>query len=147
MIGMIFLLLVAISCGAAVTIGGRDGRRVALLYLLAIIGTHYARAAVPSWASPHVPVLVVDLALLGGLVAVALNSRRYWTIWIAGLHLLTVASHASVWFVGSFDARAYFVLESVWAPVKLVILLLGVLLDWGRERERSGVDQKHLPEA
>lgn len=137
MIGIIFLALVAVSCGTAALLGGRDGRWVAFLYLLAIVGTHYARRAVPSWASPHVPVFFVDLALLVGLVVVAMNSRRYWTIWIAGLHVLTVASHASVWFIGSFDARAYFVMESVWAPVKLVILLIGVLMDWSRAHERG----------
>lgn len=135
MIGIIFLVLVAVSCGTAALLGGRDGRRVAALYVLAIIGTHYARLATPSWTSPHVPVFVVDLTLLIGLVAVALASRRYWTIWIAGLHVLTVASHASVWVIGPFDARAYFVMESVWSPVKLVILLLGVLLDLERVGE------------
>lgn len=135
MIGTIFLALVAISCGTAALLGGRDGRWVASLYLLAIVGTHYAREAVPSWASPHLPVFIVDLALLVGLVAVALNSRRYWTIWIAGLHILTVTSHASVWFVGTFDPRVYFVLESVWSPFKLVILLVGVLMDWGQVRD------------
>lgn len=135
MIGIIFLALVAVSCGAAAVLGGRDGRRVAFLYVLAIIGTHYARLVEPSWASPHLPVFLVDLTLLMGLVTVALSSQRYWTIWIAGLHVLTVASHASVFFIGSFDARAYFVMESVWSPVKLVILLVGVLMDWGRGHE------------
>ncbi|WP_242146956.1 hypothetical protein [Sphingomonas sp. BAUL-RG-20F-R05-02] len=135
MIGAIFLALAVACCGTAALLGGRDGRWVALLYGLAIVGTHYARLAVPTWASPHLPVFLVDLSLLVGLMAVALNSNRYWTIWIAGLHVLTVTSHASVWFVGSFDARAYFVMESVWSPVKLVILLLGVLLDWGRRHE------------
>jgi hypothetical protein len=114
---------------------------VAFLYVMAIVGTHYARAAEPSWANPHVPVLLVDLALLIGLVTVALGSRRYWTIWMAGLHVLTVASHGSAWFLGSFDARAYFVLESVWSPVKLVVLLVGVLMDWGRIGEGGSTEQ------
>jgi hypothetical protein len=135
MIGLIFMSLVALSCGVAALLGGRDGRWLALLYILAIIGTHYARLAVPSWGSTHLPVLLVDMALLVGLVAVALNSDRYWTIWVAGLHVLTVASHASVWFVGSFDPRAYFIMESIWSPLKLVVLLVGVLLDQGHIHE------------
>lgn len=135
MIGTIFLALVAISCGTAALLGSRDGRWIAFLYVLAIVGTHYARTLERSWAAPHVPVFVVDLALLIGLVAVALNSRRYWTIWMAGLHLLTVTSHVSVWYVGVFNPRAYFVMESLWAPIKLVVLLLGVLLDRRREYE------------
>lgn len=142
MIGTMFLILVAVSCGAAALLGGRDGRSVALLYVLALVGTHYARAAQQSWASPHLPVFMVDLALLTGLIAVAMASRRYWTIWLAGLHLLTVASHGSVWFLGSFDARAYFVLESVWSPVKLIVLLIGVLLDWGGILENGRADRK-----
>lgn len=139
MIGSIFLTLMAVSCGAAALLGGRDGRWIAFLYVLAIVGTHYARLAVPSWGNPHLPVFLVDAGLLVGLVAVALTSRRYWPIWIAGLHVLTVTSHASVWLVGTFDARVYFVLESVWAPVKLVVLLIGVLMDWGADHDRGAV--------
>lgn len=135
MIGVLFLALVALSCGTATLIGGKDGRWIAFLYLLAIVGTHYARLAEPSWRNPHVPVFLVDTALLAGLVMVALTSRRYWPIWIAGLHLLTVASHASVWFAGAFNYRVYFVMESVWSPMKLVVLLLGVLMDQRRERD------------
>jgi hypothetical protein len=40
-----------------------------------------------------------------------------------------------VWFVGSFDALAYFAMESVWSPVKPMIVLLGALLDMGRRHE------------
>lgn len=139
MIGLIFLILMAVSCGAAALLGGRDGRWIAFLYVSAVVGTHFARAAVPSWASPHLPVFLVDAGLLVGLVAVALTSHRYWPIWIAGLHVLTVTSHASVWLVGTFDARVYFVLESVWAPIKLVVLLIGVLMDWSADHDRSVV--------
>lgn len=149
MIGLLFIVLMVFSCGTAVLLGGRDGRWVASLYVLAVIGTHFARRTGDSWDSPHIPVLIVDAALLVGLLAVTLNSRRYWTIWITGLHLLTVASHAQAWAVGTFSYRAYFVMESVWSPIKLIILLIGVLLDWEmgrdsarRRSQRPSIDRK-----
>lgn len=37
--------------------------------------------------------LMVDSVLLAGMVAVALKANRYWTLWIAGIHATTLATH------------------------------------------------------
>lgn len=133
---ILFATLLAVSLLAAATLGGSEGRWITCLYLLAMIGTHYARQMQPLWAQPQTPVFIVDAALLVGLVVVALNSDRYWPIWIAGFHLLTVAAYFEALAVPGYGYRIYFILESFWSLPKLLVLLIGVLLDWERDRER-----------
>src|SRR3546814_14303325 len=82
----------AVSLGTAAAIGGREGRRVAALYLLAALATWGARFLWPLWNHPHLQVFIIDTALLVGLYIVTINSHRYWPIWFTGLHLLTVLS-------------------------------------------------------
>lgn len=134
---ILFATLLAVSLLTAATLGGREGRWITCLYLLAMLGTHYARLLQPLWAQPQTPVFVVDFLLLVGLVLVALSSDRYWPIWIAGLHVLTVAAYFEALAAPAYGYRIYFVLESFWSIPKLLILLIGVLLDWERGRERS----------
>ena len=39
-------------------------------------------------------VLIVDLATFAGFTFVALRSDRFWPLWVAGLQLTTLMSHA-----------------------------------------------------
>lgn len=83
-----------------------------------------------SWAGLHFGVFTIDLALLGGLMALALSSRSYWPIWMTAFHALSVCTHI----VSSIDPhivpKAYNALEAFWSiPVQLV-MPLGVMLDW-----------------
>jgi len=137
LIVILFATLLVVSLLIAATLGGHEGRWITCLYLLAMIGTHYARRFQPLWAEPQTPVFVVDTLLLVGLVVVALNSDRYWPIWLAGLHVLTVAAYFEALVVSDYGYRVYFILESFWSLPKLLILLVGVLLDWERGRERG----------
>src|SRR3546814_9480487 len=97
----------AVSLGTAAAIGGREGRRVAALYLLAALATWGARFLWPLWNHPHLQVFIIDTALLVGLYIVTINSHRYWPIWFTGLHLLTVLSHFQALVAGIFGARLY----------------------------------------
>src|SRR3546814_19829646 len=83
----------AVSLGTAAAIGGREGRRVAALYLMAALATWGARFLWPLWNHPHLQGFIIDTALLVGLYIVPIYHHRYWPIWFAGPHLLTVLSH------------------------------------------------------
>jgi hypothetical protein len=139
MIALLFRLLVVLSCGTAATLGGKDGRWIALSYIVAVVATHFAAPPGTSWDTAQTLVFAVDFALLAALFMIALNSDRYWPIWIAGFHLLTVASHVAAMVAQDFHYRIYFLMASVWSLPKLLVLLIGVLLDWeaGRERDRG----------
>jgi len=136
MIGLLFWLLVALSCGHAVIFGGRDGRLAVALIMLASLLTIPATRMGRSWGETELAVLAVDLALLAGLYALMLRSRRYWPVWMAGFHLIAVVTHLSTMLVPAFAPRIYRSLESFWAIPVLLSMLLGVELD--RRAARRG---------
>lgn len=136
MISILFISLMLLSCGTAALLGGKEGKCIAGLYLAAAFGTYFVRLIWPSWANPHLQVFLVDLLLLIGLTVVTFNSRKYWPIWITGLHLLSVLAFFQAMVAGRFGYRIYFALESVWSIPKLVILMVGVLLDWEAGHEK-----------
>ncbi|TPG18619.1 hypothetical protein EAH87_11050 [Sphingomonas koreensis] len=133
----LFIALTIISCATAALLGGKDGRWIAFLYVSAVAATRVAYGYDSTWNNPQIPTMVIDIALLFGLMTVTLNSRHYWPIWITGLHLLTVAAHFEAMLAGSYGYRIYFLMESVWSLPKLVVLLVGVILDWEADRERG----------
>jgi len=140
MISILFISLMLLSCGTAALLGGREGKCIAGLYIAAAFGTYFVRLIWPSWVHPHLQVFLVDLLLLIGLLTVTFTSRKYWPIWITGLHLLSVLAFFQAMVAGQFGYRIYFALESVWSLPKLVILLVGVLFDWeaGGEKRTEG---------
>ena len=131
----LFAALVAIACGTAALLGGPAGRWTAFLYVSACLATTAASFVDWRWARPNYLVFVIDGALLVGLYVVALHSRRYWPLWLVGLHLLTVCAHLSAMLAPSYFFRVYFVLEVGWSLPKMGVLLLGVLIDWRRDRD------------
>ena len=38
--------------------------------------------------------MAVDVSLFGLFLFIALRSQRFWPLWVAGFHLVTVAAHA-----------------------------------------------------
>jgi hypothetical protein len=136
----LFATLVAVACGTAALLGGTAGRWTALLYVTAYVSTTGASYVDWRWASPNYLVFAIDTVLLLGLYVVALRSRRYWPIWLAGLHVLTVCAHFSAMLAPALAFRVYFILEVVWSLPKMGVLLLGVLIDWRRDRDRRGGD-------
>jgi hypothetical protein len=69
--------------------------------------------------------LLVDLLVLSAFVAIALQSDRFWPLWVAGLQLTTSFSH----FLRAIDAnlipQAYAAAERFWSYPILIILLVG----------------------
>ncbi|TPG42378.1 hypothetical protein EAH79_00240 [Sphingomonas koreensis] len=134
---ILFNTLTIISCAIAALLGGKDGRWIAFLYVSAVVATRIAFGYDSIWSHPQIPTMIIDIALLIGLLAVTLNSRHYWPIWITGFHVLTVAAHFEAMLAGSYGYRIYFLMESVWSLPKLVVLLIGVIMDWEADRERG----------
>ncbi|MBZ6380673.1 MAG: hypothetical protein MIK27_10910 [Sphingomonas sanguinis] len=67
-------------------------------------------ASIATWLLPFDPStsfqsvesfeLMIDLALMGGLITVALLANRFWPLWLAALHVLAIGIHG----VRGFDA-------------------------------------------
>src|ERR1700712_4461788 len=78
-------------CGAALWRGGADERAAAIAMLIAWLVTVvvYGRQG----GTPEGGMLGVDCVLLIVLMAIALQSDRYWPMFAAGFHLLSVVVH------------------------------------------------------
>ncbi|WP_083276697.1 hypothetical protein [Sphingobium phenoxybenzoativorans] len=135
-----FLALLLLSCGYAFLRGGRDGRWAAFLLMSAAMLTIPASWIDVHWASTNMAVFAVDLALLAGLLILALRSHSYWPIWMAAFHALSVCTHIATAINPVFVPKVYQALESFWSiPVQLVMPFGIMLDDYARgRRQRSG---------
>ncbi len=71
----------------------------------------------------------VDLGLLLGLYALALRSRRFFPIWMAGFHLIAVTTHLSTVLEPEITPRLYRAMESLWAIPITLAMVFGIALD------------------
>jgi hypothetical protein len=119
---VIFNLLLFGSCGYALWKGSRDARIVAATCLVAA----FASIPIAAYGSVEINVLIVDLLVLASFLYVALQSDRFWPLWIAGLHVTTVVAHALKLITGDLVPIAYAVALRFWAYPELIILAIAV---------------------
>ncbi len=128
-IGILFWLLALLCCGYAIAFGGRDGKKAAALLIAAAVLTAPATLLGQAWGRIELLILAVDAALLAGLYALMLSSRRFWPVWMTGFHLVAVVTHLATLLAPGFTPAIYRALESLWAIPVLLSLLIGVALD------------------
>jgi hypothetical protein len=119
---ILFALLLFGSCGYALWKGSRDARIVAATCLVAA----FASFPIAAYGSVEINVLIVDLLVLASFLYVALQSDRFWPLWIAGLHVTTVIAHALKLMTGDLVPIAYAVALRMWAYPELIILAIAV---------------------
>lgn len=135
-----FWVFAAICCGYGALFGGRDGKWVASLYMGAILLTVPAQLLQQQLGDSIWPVILVDTWLLCGLCWVAMRTNRYWPLWVAGFHIITMTAHLAALISPSFTARVYFGLATMWAIPKLLVILIGVAQD-----RRFGITDRDPP--
>jgi hypothetical protein len=80
----------------------------------------------------------IDAAVLAGFVAVALQSPRFWPLWVAGLQLTSSTSHLLKAVDIHLLPKAYGAAVALWSYPILVILAIGT---WrGQRRMRAEQD-------
>ena len=132
-----FALLFAV-CAYAFIAGRGDERMVASICVIASIASV---AVISPWASRYsqleAGVFIVDLATLAGFTFVALRSDRFWPLWVAGLQLTTLMSHAFK--LGRIDLmpQAYAAAARFWVYPIFLIIVIGT---WRSARRRRQVD-------
>ncbi len=134
-----FQILLAIVVLYAFLRGGRDERYVGIICIAGWVGTYLVLSPLKGrYESVEMPVMAVDLAVLGGFLVVALRSQRFWPLWVAGLQLTTIMGH----FLKGIDShllpRAYAVALGFWGYPIVVILAVGV---W-RSQRRARAEQR-----
>jgi hypothetical protein len=124
---LVWILLVLCSLYAAVA-GGTTGKIGAALNVGATVATYFAQKFA-AWTELHLPVLVIDLALLAALYGLALKSKVYWPMWAAGFHLITVGVHGATLIAPEFRSSVYYYVNGMWAIFVQMAMVWGITLD------------------
>ena len=121
-----FRILLVLVVLYALFRGGRDERHVGVICAVgAVLTTLLLSPLSERFQGVETPVVVVDILVWAGFVAVALRSERFWPLWVAGLQLTTVLGHLlkmleSDLFPAAYGAALYF-----WSYPIILILAVG----------------------
>ena len=106
--------------------GGRDERIVAATCLAGTAATLLAISPLQQrYAGVEEGLMLVDLAVLAGFMAVALRSERFWPLWVAGLQLTTSIGHLLKGIDQELLPRAYGAALQFWSYPILLVLAAG----------------------
>lgn len=105
--------------------GRLDERLAAGICIAGTFGTLVARSVIDSdYQAIELGVFLIDSLVLGGFVAVALLSKRFWPLWVAGFQLVSTFAHALKVVHPGLIPSAYAVAERFWVyPIFLAIIV------------------------
>jgi len=134
--GILYIaLLVAITI-TVLRIGERESIKAVLTVF---IGTALTFASLIVSGSRYdifsMLVTSVDFLVLAVFVAHALTSRRYWTLCLPALQLITCFAHIVKYVAPEFLPRAYSAGQGFWAYPMLLLILTAAL--WARADRRA----------
>ncbi len=117
--------------------GKLDERQAAMICLVgSVLTVLVGRSGTAAYySSVESGVFTVDILALLGFVAVALRSRRFWPLWVAGFQLTSVSSHFLKAFHWSLIPQVYAVAERFWIYPILLAIIVGT---WRSRRYWSG---------
>ena len=119
--------------------GGPDERTVAATCLGGTAATMLVISPLQQrYAGVEEGLLLVDLAVLAGFITVALRSKRFWPLWVAGLQLTTSIGHVLKGVDQDLLPRAYGAALQFWSYPILIILLIGTYRRHRRQLRAAG---------
>ncbi len=118
-------LLLAV-CLYALWRGGTDERTIAATSLAGTLATMLVISPLRQrYTGVEEGLMLVDLAVLAGFITVALRSKRFWPLWVAGLQLTTSIGHILKGVDQDLLPRAYGAALQFWSYPILIILAVG----------------------
>jgi hypothetical protein len=134
---------ISLVCGAAAWKGGPSERFGAAVFYGAWILTMLVRD--DGVGRPQYGIFIVDSLLFVLLLALALRSRRYWPLFMAGFELLAVVTHAGRFIDNQIGAWAYHSAGQIWGYLMLAALGAGTWNRWREVRDRPVAPAGHHP--
>jgi len=136
----VYWAVLLLICGYAFWRGRSDERVAAATCLLAtLIQLLVVSPTVRRYSGVETGVLLVDLAVLAVFVGIALQSKRFWPLWIAGLQLTTVFGHVLKAVQLSLLPFAYAAALRFWSYPILLIVAIGTWRTHQRQMRRTVV--------
>ena len=121
-----YLTLLTLSCGYALWRGDRDARIAAITCVVATVMTVVVLTpGSRRYTLVESGVMAVDLMALAAFIAIALFSKRFWPLWVAGLQMTASTAHALKMFDAGLVPLAYAVAERFWGYPILLIIAIG----------------------
>ncbi len=132
---IIYWAMLLATCAYAFWQGQRDERIAASVCL---VGSLASGLALSPWrlrySDVEVGLLLVDVVALAAFTAVALQSSRFWPLWVAGLQLTTSIAHFMKALNLDLMPHAYAAALSFWI---YPILLILVIATWRGQRRQQ----------
>jgi hypothetical protein len=115
--------LLALTCGYALARGRRHERLAATVCILASLAMPFVLAPFAArYQGFETGVAFVDIGVLVAFVLIALDSDRFWPLWIAGLQLTASMSHMLKAISSDLMWWAYGAAGQFWSyPILLII--------------------------
>ena len=122
-----FYWLVLLAVTAFALWRGRSDERVAAgaCFLASVLTIAVLSPLKMRYAHVELGVLAVDLGVLGVFVALALQSHRFWPLWVAGLQLTTSVAHVLKAIDAQLLPHAYGAAARFWSYPILLIIAIG----------------------
>ena len=138
---VIFWALLLLTCAYALWRGRGDEKIAAGVALLATVATQFVIPP-PSlrYSGVQFSLVAIDIAVLAAFVAIALRSKRFWPLWVAGLQLTNSMSHLMKGIESDLIPQAYAAAAVFWSYPILLIIIVGT---W-RTHQRGQQDRASI---
>ena len=129
-----YFILLALVSGYAFLRGRGDERLAALVCVVASIASVIVIAPLMQrFKGVELGILLIDLLTLLAFTGLALRSKRFWPLWIAGLQLTTLVSHGLKAVQLDLLPEAYAAAARLWVYPIFLIIVIGT---WRGHRRR-----------
>ncbi len=118
----------AVCCGYALGFGSTTERVGAAMMIAALALTSLALHLFGTfYQTADIAIIVIDVSLLAGLVALALFSNRSWPLWASAFHMVGTVTHMALLGNAVIAPIAYAHTLGLWYYLTLLSLLVGTI--------------------
>lgn len=129
---IVFDLVMIATCFTALWYGRNSERWTAVVLILAAVASLFASSS--KFFQPESGIMLIDLALLGYLVWLAMRSDRFWPMYAAGFQIIGTLIHVARITDDSIFQSAYATGQILWSYPVLLTLAVGT---WFEARRRK----------
>lgn len=137
-----YFALLTLVCTFALVRGGREEKIVAVTAIAASLASAFLLPPLETrYGEVEAGIFLVDTVVLVIFVGLALRSRRFWPLWIAGIQLTTNFSHLIKAVNASLLPAAYAVAAQFWVYPILLILFVAT---WRTAHKRAAGSNREI---